>query len=396
MAQALDTRGQAAVELDSAAILARARALAPEIRAAADRVEAERRIPADLLARLVDAGVFRIAMPRAWGGPEMDPLAQIELIEELARADASVAWVAMITSDSGYYSAWLDEAVGRAVYPSLDARTAGQLFPAGQAHVVPGGLRVSGHWAFGSGSLHADWLVGGCLVFEDGKPRIGPRGLPEWRICYLPPSEVEILDTWHTTGLAGSGSHDYRAHDVFVPEERSFDVLSPPRRKGPLYGYHGLFFSNLPGVPLGLARAAIDELSRLASEKRVPPLMTLLRDEYRVQEAVAEAEGVLQAARALVFDVMGDVWRRLCAGDALTLAQRARVGLALVHSTRAARQVVQRMYDTAGGAAVYRKSPLDRQLRDMQTVSAHVVGQRKAYAMVGQVLLGKEPPLTYF
>jgi alkylation response protein AidB-like acyl-CoA dehydrogenase len=396
MAQALGARGSEVVELDGAEILARARALAPEIRAAADGVEAERRIPEALLARLIEAGVFRIAMPRAWGGPEMDPLAQIELVEELARADASVAWVVMITSDSGFYSAWLDETVARAMYPSLDARTAGQLFPAGQAHVVPGGLRVSGHWAFGSGSLHADWLVGGCLLFEDGKPRIGPRGLPEWRVVYLPPAEVEILDTWRTTGLAGSGSHDYRAQDVFVPAERTFDVLSPPRRSGPLYGYHGLFFSNLPGVPLGLARAAVDEVTRLAREKRVPPLMALLRDEYRVQEAVAEAEGILQSARAFVFDVMGEAWRTLSAGDPLSGAQRARVGLMMVHSVRASRQVVQLMYDTAGSAAIYRRNPLDRQLRDMLTVSAHVVGQRKAYAMVGQVMLGLEPPFTYF
>jgi alkylation response protein AidB-like acyl-CoA dehydrogenase len=395
MAQAIATR-EPKVELEAPEILARARALAPEIRAAADRVEAERRIPDDLLARLVAAGVFRIAMPRAWGGPEMDPLAQIELVEELARADASVAWVVMITSDSGFYGAWLEDDVARALYPSLDARTAGLLFPAGQAHVVPGGFRVSGQWAFGSGSLHADWLVGGCLLFEDGKPRLGARGLPEWRIAYLPPAEVEILDTWRTTGLAGSGSHDYRAKDVFVPAERSFDVLAPPRRSGPLYGYHGLFFSNLPGVPLGLARAALDEVTRLANEKRVPPAMTLLRDEYRVQEAVAEGEGTLQSARAFVFDVMGDAWRTLSAGDPLSRAQRARVGLMMVHCVRAARQVVQLMYDTAGSAAIYRKSPLDRQLRDMLTVSAHVVGQRKAYAMVGQVMLGLEPPFTYF
>jgi alkylation response protein AidB-like acyl-CoA dehydrogenase len=385
-----------AAPLDSAAILANARALAPEIRAAADRVEAERRIPDDLLARMIEAGVFRIAMPRAWGGPEMDPLAQVELVEELARADASVAWVAMITSDSGYYSAWLDEDVARALYPSLDARTAGQLFPAGQAHVAPGGYRVTGHWAFGSGSLHADWLVGGCTVLEDGAPRMTPRGLPEWRICYLPPAEVEILDTWRTTGLAGSGSHDYRVQDLFVPAERTFDVLQPPRRRGALYGYHGLFFSNLPGVPLGIARAAIDELVRLANEKRVPPLFHLMRDEYRVQEAVAEAEGTLQSARALVWDVLGDAWRTLSSGAELSRAQRARVGLMMVHSMRACRHAVQLVHDTAASSAIYRRSPLDRQMRDMLTISAHVVGQRKAYGMVGAALLGIEAPLTYF
>ena len=93
---------------------------------------------------------------------------------------------------------------------------------------------------------------------------------------------------------------------------------------------------------------------------------------------------------------MGDVWRTLSAGDPLSRAQRARVGLMMVHSVRVSRQVVQLMYDTAGSAAIYRRNPLDRQLRDMLTVAARVVGQRKAYAMVGQVMLGLEPPFTYF
>lgn len=384
------------IALDSAAILANARALLPEIRASADGIESERRMPEELLAKLRRAGVYRIAMPGSWGGPEMDPLTQIELIEALSRADASTGWVAMITSDSGFYSAWLEEDIAREMYPSLDLQTAGLVMPAGRAEVIPGGYRVNGQRAFGSGSLHAAWIIGGCIVCEDGVPRVGSNGLPEARICFFPPRDVEILDTWKTTGLAGSGSNDYRVADLFVPAERTFWFREPSKRKEPLYQYPGMFFCNFPGVPLGAARAALDELSRLANERVTLPSGTPWRDEYRIQEAVAQGEGVLLAARGLVFDVMGELWRGLCSGSPPDLALRARIGLMSVHVMRAAREVVQLAYDTAATSAIYRKSPLDRVLRDTQTMAAHIIGQRRTYAMVGQALLGHEPATAFF
>jgi alkylation response protein AidB-like acyl-CoA dehydrogenase len=384
------------VALDTPTILARARALHDAIRAEADRIERERRIPDGLLAALGDAGVFRIAMPRAWGGPEMDPCSQIELIEALARADASVGWCASILSDSGFYGAFLDEEVARELYAELDMRTAGMLAPVGRAELVDGGYRVNGRWAFGSGSLHADWITGGCLVTRDGEPIIEKSGLPRYRILFFPPSRVEIHDTWYTTGLAGSGSHDYTVRDLFVPAERCFDVMSPPRRRGPLYAYHGLFFANVPGVPLGLARAAIDEIVELARTRVSMPSLRPLREEYRVQVAVAEAEGVLGSARSYAFDVMGDVWETLTAGRRLSLEQRAKLALMMIHTGRSARRVVDLACEAAGSVAIYRSQRLERLRRDAITVGAHVVHQAKTYESVGQALLGLEPRMPFF
>jgi alkylation response protein AidB-like acyl-CoA dehydrogenase len=384
-------------ELDTSAILDATRSLVPLLRERSDAIEAARRMPDDVLQALIDAGVFRVAMPRAWGGPEMDPISQIELIETLATGDASAAWVTMILSDSGFYGARLGEEVARKVFPSLDCRVAGQLYPAGQAVKVDRGYRVSGRWSFGSGCLHATAFSAGCLVFEDGKPVLGTNGLPHWRIPLLRPEDVDIHDTWHTTGLAGTSSNDYEVRDVFVPEERVFDLYSPPPRDEPLYRYHGMFFANLPGVPLGIGRAAIDEVIRIANEKRVMPQGTLMRDEYRVQEAVGEAEAMLGSARAYTMESMGDLWKTLCAGDEPSMAQRSRIGLTLVHSIQTGLKVVQLMASTAGSDAIFkRKSRLDRLLRDMTTASAHVLGQRRTYSTVGLVLLGGESPMTFF
>jgi hypothetical protein len=143
-------------------------------------------------------------------------------MEILGYHDASAAWIAMICSDSGHYAARIEEAEARALYPDIDLLTSGMIAPAGQAHIVDGGLRVSGRWTFGSGCLHADRLVGGCILFEDGKPQMGPGGHPEFRVVWLPMDKVQIHDTWHTTGLAGSGSNDYSVRDVVVPRAHSF------------------------------------------------------------------------------------------------------------------------------------------------------------------------------
>jgi indole-3-acetate monooxygenase len=203
--------------VDSEAIISNARTIGPIIEEEADTFAKERRLTDDAVALMRRAGLFRIAFPKAWGGPEMDILSQCEVMETLGYHDASAAWVAMICSDSGHWSARIDETEARALYPTLDLLTSGVIAPMGQAHIVDGGLKVSGRWTFGSGCLHADRLVAGCVLFENGKPQMGPSGRPEFRAVWLPKDKVQIHDTWHTTGLAGSGSNDFSVQDVVVP-----------------------------------------------------------------------------------------------------------------------------------------------------------------------------------
>ena len=382
----------ASIVLDSESILANARTLGPAIEAAADDIARDRRLPADLIEAMRRAGLFRIAFPRTWGGPEMDMLQQCELMDLLAYHDASAAWVAMICSDSGHYAARVEESVARELYPDMDLLTAGWLAPVGQAHRVDGGFRVSGRWQFGSGCLHADRLIGGCVLFADGAPVPGPYNLPEFRVVWLPVEEVKIHDTWYTTGLAGSGSNDYSVKEVFVPEARSFHPFRVGPRPEPLYRYHGFFFANLPAVAFGCARRMIDDLRALAQSKMTMPAMQLMKDEYRVQVALADATARLGAARAYQNDRIGAVWETLRRGDTPTLEQRAGIGLMSVHGIQTALQVAHIVCEAAGSTVLYASSPFDRRRRDLMTIAAHLVGQRRAYQTAGQLLFGDDVP----
>lgn len=380
---------------DSETVLAAARALGPAIEAAADEIEAGRCLPAPLLQSMRDAGIFRIAFPRDWGGPEMDILDQARLIEILAYHDASAAWVAMICSDSGHYAARLDERVARELYPSMDLLTSGLLYPVGQARRIEGGFRVSGRWQFGSGCLHADRIVGGCLVVEDDTPVIGPDGFPEITVVWLPRDEVVIEDTWYTTGLAGSGSNDYSATDVFVPDGHHFNPFRTGERSEPLYRYHGFFFANLPGVALGCAQRMLDDVVALARTKVSVPAMTPLKDEYRVQLVVAESTAKIAAARLYQDDVLTRLWDRVHGDDPPTRAERAALGIMMVHVVQAAREVAEAITEVVGSEAIYRRSTFERRRRDLATVAAHVVSQRKSMARLAGLLFDDDPPFLY-
>jgi alkylation response protein AidB-like acyl-CoA dehydrogenase len=382
--------------LDATTILGNARALVPAILDARNTIEAERRLPEDLLEKMSRAGIFRMAMPRAWGGPEMNPIEQIELMEILARADASTAWCASILSDSGFYAGFLEDAAGHKLFADLDSRCAGMLAPVGRAEITDGGYRVSGHWSFGSGCLHATHLTGGCLLLRNGQSVVDDSGMPVWRVMIFAPSDAEILDTWHTTGLAGSGSNDYRVENVFVPEEHTFDVLGTPRRSEPLYRYHGFFFANVPGIPLGIGQAALEAARELAGEKISFPAFKLLRDDTQVQVDFAEAQATFEASRAYVMDVMGNAWRTLLRGDPLHLQDRTRIGLCIIHAGRSAQHVVELACRIAGSSALYRKSPLERLRRDMIAVNSHFVHQTKTYASAGRMLLGTSDAPSFF
>jgi alkylation response protein AidB-like acyl-CoA dehydrogenase len=374
-----------------------ARELGPKIRAAADEIEQGRRLPMHLVREMQRAGVFRMAMPRAWGGPELDFLTQLRVIEALSIADASAGWCTMIGVDGGYMTAYIDQAVAREMYRDLDSVTAITFAPPGKAVKTKDGFIVNGRWPFGSGCQHATWLIGHFLLFDGDSMRVGPNGLPETRFGFLPAEEGEILDTWTTNGLRGSGSHDWTVKDGFIPEERTFNLAAPTLyRQGPLYTLPNLLIYKVSGVGLGIARGAIEDFIAMASNK---PLTfkspsanktAMLRDESYVQCTIAQAEALVSSARGFVFEAFGDLWNTLAAGDSPSLRQRARGRLAMAHASAACLQAVELLYKANGGSSVYAGNLFDRRLRDMQTANQHTVVSLKTWEVTGRVLLGLE------
>jgi alkylation response protein AidB-like acyl-CoA dehydrogenase len=241
----------------------------------------------------------------------------------------------------------------------------------------------------------------GCTIVENGAPKVDGNDVPETRQCFLRLSQCEILDTWHTTGLRGSGSNDVVVRDEFVEEELSFSFQDPKlvRRPGPLYAFPFLFVAKAPAPALGIARHAIDAVIESAAGKPARRYMVgecveapkTLRDDVYVQEAVGRAETLLAAARAYFFDVMGDLWATLLDGRQPSERQLALFTSAYPHIVGVCVEVVQLVYKAAGGTAVYQKGPLDRCLRDVLTMNQHVVGTLRTYEMAGRRLLGLEP-----
>ena len=376
---------------DQPTLLAKIKALEPQIRAAADEIEANQSLPVELVDALRATGLFRATWPKSLGGLELDPLSQIEALEELSRVDGSVGWVGTFAAISGLSAATLDPTTVEELFPNPDIVTAGQYAPVGRAERVEGGYQVTGNWSFGSGCRHAEVISGGCFVTENGELVKNEKGRPEPLIVYVKKEQANIdLDSWHVSGMRGTGSHDYSLTDHFVPARHSSDSRFAARRDEPLYAFPALFlFSHVP-MPLGIARAALDYIYQLGDSKRNQATGRLLKENGEAHEAVAKAEASLRSARAWVFEVIGDIWGSQNRGEELTTEQRALFRLCLLHVTRTARDVVLQMYDIAASSAIQQQSPIDRLMRDIQVVCAHVVVQPKMYRPAGKVLFGLE------
>jgi alkylation response protein AidB-like acyl-CoA dehydrogenase len=366
--------------------------LTTRIRASADEIERGRRLPIDLVDALARRGVFRICVPRSLGGGELPVVAMIEVLEEIARADGSAGWCAMIGATSGLLAAYLPEGDAHEIYGRNPAMVTGGVFaPSGKAIASADGYRVSGRWPFASGCQHCGWLMGGSVVFDDGKPRLLPSGLPDSRLMLFPAGEVEIIDTWTVSGLRGTGSHDISVRDAFVPTARSVSLMTDrPQAAGALYVFpvFGLLAIGIAAVALGIARRAIEELTQLAGGKMPTGSRRLLVERPIVQMQVSEAEGTLRAARAFLVEAVADAWEAAVANGTITTGERALVRLAATHATLGAARVVDLMYNAGGGSAVYAASVLQRQFRDIHVVTQHMMVAPPTLELAGRILLG--------
>jgi len=377
--------------IDGAMILLNAHRIAPLLREYAAEVEAARRLVTPVVEALRSTGVFRMAMPRSWGGPEVDLLTQLEILEVLSRADASAGWCAMIGSDSGFYGSFLSDAEGRALYPDLDAVTAGWVMPAGTLEAVDHGYRLTGRWSFGSGCTHADVISAGAVVTTGGVAQLDSSDRPEWRIALVPAGEVEVHDTWYTTGLCGSGSNDYSIRDVFVPAGHTFS-MEKTNREETLYRWPALFIANLVAVPLGVAADALDVAMGILDGKIIMPDGVRARDEARVREAIARASAMIGSSRSYVYDTYGAFWATLESGDKPGFALRAALAGCWAHVITTCRDAVQLLVDTVGTAATQRGSSLEQSLRDLITIKQHIMGSARMREWAGALWFRQPAP----
>ena len=375
-----------------ATLVERAHELRPLIEEQAAASEQDRRLAAPAVAALTDAGLMSMCTPSAYGGSETDPVTLIEAIEAVATGDGAAGWCSMIASTTSSMAAFLPTETAQAIYGDPKVVTGGVFAPNGVGAATErdgvDGFDVTGQWAWGSGTQHCQWVLGGARC-DDGT----------FRLCWFPQADVEFHDTWRTGGMRGSGSLDYSVTDAFAPASHTMQPgITPPVVDTGLSRFPNftLLAAGVSAVGLGVGRHALDELNDLAQGKKPQYSSRTLAQNSFTQIELARAEAQLRSARALLLDELGNAWATICEGSAVTIEQRTSIRLAATHAATVGATVADTAFTLAGGTAVYDTSVLGRCLRDAHVVTQHIQTAPKLHEKIGQLLLGQDTDTSMF
>ena len=344
-------------------------------------------LPGASVDALYDSGLFRLKLPHVLGGAEADLVTQLDVLEAVSRIDASAGWCLMIGAASlGSLGAFLpDEAIEELFVNGNPPRTAGVFAPFGSAVPVDGGYLLSGRWRFGSGIRHSQWVSAGARVVTEQE------GYPRQVRTVVPTTEVNIHDNWEVMGLRGTGSCDFSAEGLFVPDRFAWDVsATEPRRGGALYrlGRPGFVTNEHSAFALGVGRRALDAVTDVAQSKvRGYNSGNLLAHRPAFQRALSEGNLKLRAARALNVEVLEEAWQTASNGQTPGPAMQAQMRSVATYTTDVAADVVSQAFRYGGGAALFTSSVLQRCLRDINAAAQHQMVSDTAYENHGQFLL---------
>ena len=354
--------------------------------------EEARRLAPQIVEGLIETGLCRLVVPASLGGYEADPVTFVRTLEELAGAEASVAWIAWNNALPCFSMRYLSDTVRTELFSDTSWLLANSTRPSGKAIVADGGFRVSGRWSLVSGCELAHWIPVMGVITEDGGPRLLAPGIPEMRMAYVPKGSYEILDTWDVGGLRGTGSHDIVVNDIFVPAEKTFSFLDSAQLDSPLarVPFGATMAAGCAAICLGMAQAALDTLLDLASTKHQVDLGPGLRDRSTVQTLVATTMAEIDAARVLLHTTLDDVWTHCEQGTPVTPEQQARVWRSALHAADRSKCMLTAVFEAAGTSALYVDCPIERLHRDIHTVTQHVILAPMWLVEAGRISLGFE------
>ena len=339
------------------------------------------------VAALYREGLLSLKAPRALGGPEVDPLLYLELVDELCYINPSAGWCAFINATS---TAWLgaflpDAGVERVFGGGRMPIASGAVIPRGLGQPVAGGWLVSGRWPFASGSGHSSWLMAGFRIVRDGSPG------PEHMVLGMPTGKAHFLDNWQVMGLKGTGSSDFALDDYFVPEEMAFDLLATdPRRGGAHFwlGRPGFVTTDHAGFALGVGRRALDEIARQAGSYRRGYLTAPIAQRGALHYELGKCDQQLRAAAALCREALAEAWEFCERRERPDPERQLRLRGACAYATEVACQVTATAFRYGGGNAIYNDRVLQRCLRDINAAAQHFMVNSSAYDNLGQFRLG--------
>ena len=352
-----------------------------------------------MLDALHKARLFRLLLPGRFAGEEISPPAFFQIIEAVARLDASTAWCLCQANGCAMAAAYLPDTTAQTIWDDPQAVLAWGPGAKTSAKEEGDGYRVNGRWSFASGCRHATWLGAQTVVMAaDGTPHRKPDGSKLLRTMLVPADQASLIDNWDVLGLRGTGSFGFTVDNLFVhrdysvsrdtPEERNCDTL--------LYRFPtiSLYASGFSATALGTAKTMLEDFKTLAGDK-IPRLAgQVLRDNAVVQAEVALGEARLGAARVFVLSELHDIWQAVIETGQLSIAQRMRIRLATTHAIHEAKQVADLVYDAAGATAIFADNLFERRFRDIHTISQQIQGRKSHYQTAGAFMLGHPADLS--
>lgn len=383
--------------------MARARAIAELARERARQTEADRRVGEDMIERMRQADLFRVMQPRAYGGFEYGFDVFFEIVAAIARGCGSTGWVYSLLASHQWLIACFPRAAQDEVWQDRSALAAGTYAPVGQAVAADGGYRLTGKGSFCSGCDNAQWqLLGGMIPQPGGAAKPG--------FFLMPTADCVIDDNWHTMGLAGTGSKNLVARDVFVPAHRTLafaelaDAIAPGMRDNPNPLYRQSFLAVLPiaivSPVLGMAEGALADFLAMTGVRTTRGAVAggnrRMAELTTVQMRAAEASALIDAARLLMARDLAQALATATRGEAIGIDVRLRNRRDQAFCVRLLVQAIDALFFAAGGQGLFLDQPLQRAWRDAHAAASHIsLNWDSTGSMYGQYMLGLEPKGQY-
>jgi alkylation response protein AidB-like acyl-CoA dehydrogenase len=372
-----------------------ARGMRDLVRSEAAESERARTLTPAIVEAMWASGLMSAFNPVAAGGVEPSFTQMIETWIEMAWQDGSFGWVGIANLPSSFAAAaYLPDEGFAEVFATHQNRVTmgGQFFPNGQGSAVPGGYQLSGSWSFGSGIGHSQYVAAGFMPMDDGEVRWVSEGVPDMRVAVIPRDEISFNDGWFVQGLKGTGSYDYSAENVFVPEHRTFELfVREPRRGTSPATRMGLMPVTAAGHAswaLGVAKSMLDDVEELAATKFRMSDMASLASRPTFQKGLAQHVAAWRAARLLVLDAFTTAETAVASGEELTPTLRADMRVAAVHATDVARQCAEWAHLVAGTSSIREGTRMERAFRDIYTGTQHAFISEKVAIDAAQIWLG--------
>ncbi|MGC4960985.1 acyl-CoA dehydrogenase family protein [Gordonia sp. DT218] len=384
----------------AAELVARAHALKPLLARNAAQGEQDRRVVEESIQALTDAGLFRISVPKRYGGYETSMRTMMDVSAAVAEADGGTSWVVTLTNVCNWLVGLMSEKAQDEVFGAdPDAKVSGVLAPTAETRKVEGGYRVTGKWFYNSGSWHATWAAMG-IPITDADGNVIDQGT-----ALIPREDMEFEETWFVAGMRSSGSNCLIADDIFVPDHRVMSV--PPALVGNYATEHTdevLYRSALVpvlalvlvGPQLGMGRAALDFVIEKAPKKPISyTFFTSQKESTAFQLQIAEAARLIDTAHLHAYRAADDIDAAAASGEYPDYLARARVRSDTGYVAECITRAIDILLSAHGAGSFAEVSPLQRIWRDSATGARHaIVAPAVSYEVYGKALLGVEEPIT--